>query len=70
MTMHITDKHQSSGAGSLLIAFEPEEPGDPETEELFCGAATFRVQAPDIRNDYKKRSGSSDGGKTYDTTAV
>ena len=28
------------------------------------------VQAPDIRNDYKKCAGSSDGAKTYDTTAT
>ena len=28
------------------------------------------VQAPDIRNDYKKCAGSSDAAKTYDTTAT
>ena len=55
---------------ALLAALELAEQGTPDTGELFCGPARLFVQAPDIRNDYKKCAGSSDGAKTYDTTAT
>lgn len=70
MSTQVAESQDASAAESLSAAFEPPEPDGPDTEELFCGAAVLRVQAPAIRNDYKKRAGSSDGGKTYDTTAV
>lgn len=56
--------------GSLLAAFEPASWDAPTTGELFLGSVRLIVQAPDIRNDYKKCAGSSDGAKTYDTTAT
>jgi hypothetical protein len=54
----------------LLAAFEPPAQDDLGTGALFRGPIRLIVQAPDIRNDYKKCAGSSDGAKTYDTTAT
>jgi hypothetical protein len=54
----------------VLAAFEPAGQEGPDTEQLFRGPALLIVQAPDIRNDYKKSAGSSDGARTYDTTAT
>ncbi|WP_129840959.1 hypothetical protein [Streptomyces sp. RFCAC02] len=39
-------------------------------EKLFTSKARRRVQSPAETYEYKKTSGSSDGAKTYDTTAV
>jgi hypothetical protein len=56
--------------GSLLAAFEPAGWDAADVGGLFLGPVRLIVQAPDIRNDYKKCAGSSDGAKTYDTTAT
>ncbi|MDL4812774.1 hypothetical protein [Actinomadura opuntiae] len=55
---------------SLLEAFQPPAEQLPDTSGLFDGDARLIVQTPPARNDYKKASGSSDGAKTYDTTAT
>ncbi|MBH5335071.1 hypothetical protein IHE55_09790 [Streptomyces pactum] len=39
-------------------------------EKLFTTKAHRKVQTPAETHEYKKTSGSSDGAKTYDTTAV
>ncbi|MGW2597103.1 hypothetical protein ACX9I7_01055 [Streptomyces sp. L500] len=39
-------------------------------EKLFATKANRRVQSPAETHEYKKKAGSSDGAKTYDTTAV
>ncbi|MFE7313841.1 hypothetical protein ACFU7T_12140 [Streptomyces sp. NPDC057555] len=39
-------------------------------EKLFTTKAHRRLQSPAETHEYKKKSGSSDGAKTYDTTAV
>ncbi|MFK0296592.1 hypothetical protein ACIQU6_39825 [Streptomyces sp. NPDC090442] len=39
-------------------------------ERLFTTKAQRRLQSPAETHEYKKKSGSSDGAKTYDTTAV
>lgn len=39
-------------------------------EGLFIGKARRRVQSPAETHEYKKVSGSSDGARTYDTTAI
>ncbi|WP_176582934.1 hypothetical protein [Streptomyces marincola] len=39
-------------------------------EKLFTTKAQRRVQSPAETHEYKKTSGSSDGAKTYDTTAT
>ncbi|MEU2868525.1 hypothetical protein ABZ769_04880 [Streptomyces olivoreticuli] len=39
-------------------------------ERLFTTKAHQRVQTPSESYEYKKTSGSSDGAKTYDTTAT
>jgi hypothetical protein len=39
-------------------------------EKLFITKAHRRVQSPAETHEYKKTSGSSDGAKTYDTTAT
>lgn len=69
MSTPLAERQEVSVSG-LLAEFEPTGTDDPGTEELFCGPICLVVQAPDIRNDYKKASGSSDGAKTYDTTAT
>jgi hypothetical protein len=70
MTTQVANKSETPGLGSLLAAFEPTGWDAPDTGELFVGSVRLIIQAPDIRNDYKKCSGSSDGAKTYDTTAT
>jgi hypothetical protein len=70
MSTQATEKHETSDLGSLLAAFEPPKQDGADTGELFRGPVRLIVQAPDIRNDYKKSAGSSDGAKTYDTTAT
>jgi len=70
MSTKTTGSQDAPVFGSLLAEFQPTAPDGPDTEELFCTTTTLRVQAPGIRNDYKKCAGSSDGGRTYDTTAV
>jgi len=42
----------------------------PDTDHLFTDTSRHIVQTPPERNDYKKRAGSSDGARTYDTMAV
>ncbi|MEV4434470.1 hypothetical protein [Streptomyces sp. NPDC049585] len=39
-------------------------------ERLFTTKAHRRVQTPAETHEYKKTAGSSDGAKTYDTTAT
>ncbi|MGW0708245.1 hypothetical protein ACWD4G_20200 [Streptomyces sp. NPDC002643] len=39
-------------------------------ETLFTTKAQRRIQSPAETHEYKKVSGSSDGAKTYDTTAT
>jgi hypothetical protein len=39
-------------------------------ERLFTTKVQRRVQSPAETHEYKKTSGSSDGAKTYDTTAT
>ncbi|MFD9861652.1 hypothetical protein [Streptomyces alboflavus] len=39
-------------------------------EKLFTTKAHRRIQTPAECHEYKKTSGSSDGAKTYDTTAT
>jgi hypothetical protein len=70
MNTQITEKPGAPDLESLLTAFEPTGWGAPETGGLFLGPVRLIVQAPDIRNDYKKCAGSSDAAKTYDTTAT
>lgn len=70
MSIQAAEREETPGFGMLLAAFEPVPPDDPENEELYCGPVRLVVQAPDIRNDYKKCAGSSDGAKTYDTTST
>lgn len=64
MSTQVAEKQEALNLWLLLAAFETGEQDDPDTEELFCGPAYLIVQAPDIRNDYKKCAGSSDGAKT------
>jgi hypothetical protein len=47
----------------------PADPA-PSVDHLFAGVARYVVQTPPVRNDYKKKAGSSDGARTYDTTAT
>jgi hypothetical protein len=70
MSTQVAVRQETADFRSLLAAFEPVGQDDPDTEQLFRGPARLIVQAPDIRNDYKKSAGSSDGAKTYDTTAT
>jgi hypothetical protein len=70
MSMQVTEKPEALDIRSLLAAFEPTGWDASGTEGLFLGPVRLVVQAPDIRNDYKKCAGSSDGAKTYDTTAT
>jgi hypothetical protein len=70
MSAQVAEKPGPPDLEALLAAFQPGRCDIPETEELFLGPVRLVVQAPDIRNDYKKASGSSDGAKTYDTTAT
>lgn len=70
MSTQIAGKPEPLDIRSLLAVFEPAGRGVLDIEGLFLGPARLVVQAPDIRNDYKKCAGSSDGAKTYDTTAT
>ena len=70
MSTQVADRQETADFRSLLAAFEPAGQESPDTDQLFRGLARLIVQAPDIRNDYKKCAGSSDGAKTYDTTAT
>lgn len=69
MSAQVAEKPEASGP-TLLDAFEPVAREAPDSGRLFLGPVRLIVQAPDIRNDYKKSAGSSDGAKTYDTTAT
>ncbi|WP_157430047.1 hypothetical protein [Actinomadura oligospora] len=53
-----------------LAAFAPPRELTLDVDDLFDGDLVLIVQGPEIRNDYKKTAGSSDGAKTYDTTAT
>jgi len=55
---------------SYLEAFQPPAVRELNVEHLFAGVPRYIVQTPPVRNDYKKKAGSSDGAKTYDTTAT
>jgi hypothetical protein len=70
MSTQIPGKPEPLDIRSLLAAFEPAGRDVLDIEGLFLGPVRLIVQAPDIRNDYKKCAGSSDGAKTYDTTAT
>jgi hypothetical protein len=70
MSAEIAEKPESPDLGSLLAAFDPVGWDAPDTGCLFVSPVRLIVQAPDVRNDYKKCAGSSDGAKTYDTTAT
>jgi hypothetical protein len=70
MSAQVAEKPDAPHLEPLLAAFQPGECDLPETRGLFLGPVRLVVQAPDIRNDYKKCAGSSDGAKTYDTTAT
>ncbi|XVQ11252.1 hypothetical protein ACQP1W_01385 [Spirillospora sp. CA-255316] len=59
-----------TGMTSLPEAFQPPIDKSPSVEHLFTGAPQLIIQGPEIRNDYKKKSGSSDAAKTYDTTSI
>ncbi|WP_199931138.1 hypothetical protein [Streptomyces sp. CB02923] len=50
--------------------FSPPPKRTTSFEKLFTTKATRRVQTPAECHEYKKVAGSSDGAKTYDTTAV
>ncbi|GAA4638825.1 hypothetical protein GCM10023196_098090 [Actinoallomurus vinaceus] len=56
-------------ATSLPEVFQAPADPTPQTDHLFTGTKHHIVQTPPVRNDYKKTAGSSDGAKTYDTTA-
>ncbi len=70
MTTQVAERPENLDFESLLSALEPTGWDTPDTAGLFSGPVRLVVQAPDIRNDYKKCAGSSDGAKTYDTTAT
>jgi hypothetical protein len=70
MSTQVAEKPEALDLTSLLAAFGPAGRDVPDIEGLFLGPVRLVVQAPDIRNDYKKCAGSSDGAKTYDTTAT
>ncbi|HUN34379.1 MAG TPA: hypothetical protein VMU95_20440 [Trebonia sp.] len=70
MSTQVAEGQDTSDLGPLLAALEPGGQAIPSTRDLFTGPSRLIVQAPDIRNDYKKSAGSSDGAKTYDTTAT
>jgi hypothetical protein len=70
MSAQVAESQQASSIGLLLAALEPAGQDAPDIRELFRSPVHLIVQAPDIRNDYKKCAGSSDGAKTYDTTAT
>jgi hypothetical protein len=70
MSTQVAVRQETADFRSLLAAFEPAGQESPDTGQLFYGPARLIVQAPNIRNDYKKSAGSSDGAKTYDTTAT
>jgi hypothetical protein len=70
MSAQVAEKPEAPELRSLLAAFESAGGDAPDTRGLFLGPLRLVVQAPDIRNDYKKCAGSSDGAKTYDTTAT
>jgi hypothetical protein len=70
MSTQAAETQEAPGIEALLTALEPTDQDAPGTGELFCRPARLIIQAPDIRNDYKKCAGSSDGAKTYDTTAT
>ncbi|WP_067452548.1 hypothetical protein [Actinomadura macra] len=52
-----------------LVAFEASTQPLPSLDGLFVGTVRYAVQTPPERNEYKKSAGSSDGARTYDTTA-
>ena len=70
MSAQAVETRATPDLSSLLAAFEPVGWDDPGTGGLFLGPVRLVVQAPDIRNDYKKAAGSSDGAKPYDPTAT
>jgi len=70
MSTQVAERPENLDFESLLAALEPTGWDTPDIAGLFSGPVRLVVQAPDIRNDYKKCAGSSDGAKTYDTTAT
>ncbi|MEV5829173.1 hypothetical protein AB0L25_26795 [Spirillospora sp. NPDC052242] len=58
------------GETTVPAMFRPPADETWSVEHLFAGASRHVVQTPLVRNTYKKKSGSSDGAKTYDTTSV
>lgn len=70
MSTQVAERPGTQDLESLLAAFELTGWDAPDTAGLFSGPVWLVIQAPDIRNDYKKCAGSSDGAKTYDTTAT
>jgi hypothetical protein len=70
MSAQAAEKPETPDLMPLLAAFEPAGWDAFDAGGLFLGPVRLIVQAPEIRNDYKKCAGSSDGAKTYDTTAT
>ncbi|MCC3767865.1 hypothetical protein [Streptomyces sp. UNOC14_S4] len=50
--------------------FTPPVKRERRFEKLFTTKANRRIQSPAETHEYKKTAGSSDGAKTYDTTAT
>lgn len=50
--------------------FTPPPKRERRFDRLFMTKANRRIQSPAETHEYKKTSGSSDGAKTYDTTAT
>ncbi|WP_432253168.1 hypothetical protein [Streptomyces sp. HNM1019] len=54
----------------MVEEFTPPPKRRRRFEGLFTTTVQRRVQSPAETHEYKKTSGSSDGAKTYDTTAT
>ncbi|OLT13313.1 hypothetical protein BJF79_20795 [Actinomadura sp. CNU-125] len=59
-----------NGEATAPAMFQPPAEETSSVEHLFAGGPRHIVQTPLVRNTYKKKSGSSDGARTYDTTSV
>ncbi|WP_250279235.1 hypothetical protein [Frankia sp. Cppng1_Ct_nod] len=56
--------------GSAMDTFLPPSIPTTSYEHLFVDKAWFKIQNLAETHEYKKAAGSSDGAKTYDTTAI
>ncbi|KWX02636.1 hypothetical protein LI90_3679 [Carbonactinospora thermoautotrophica] len=50
--------------------FLPPQTPTASYEDLFVTETRHRIQSPAQSHEYKKKAGSSDAAKTYDTTAI